>query len=562
MESYSSAQTQSWLSWFLKGVLIVGFLVLAARLYELQVVKGSYFRMLSEGNRIRRIEINAPRGNILGRGGEVLVGNREVSKLVVFDPETGFEKVDATTSADSNDLIVEWVRDYGLGEQFAHVSGYLGEFGSDEVDKVNPKCPNKGPRKLGKLTGRSGLEEMYECTLSGKDGEELVEVDSGGNKIRTLGKRNPVPGSDIKTTIHFGLQKKVAELFSETKGAAVVTDVNGEVLAMYSSPSYDPNIFIKKGNSEKIRQAFEDEDLPLFNRVIGGAFHPGSVFKPIVAVAALEEEIIDEKYTYDDPGIITIDSPYGTFSYSNWYFTQYQGREGKIGLARAITRSTDTFFYKLGELLGIDALDSWANKFGLGDLTGIDIPGEIAGLVPSPLWKEKVRKEPWFLGNTYHMSIGQGDITLTPIGINSAIAAIANDGLYCTPHILFDEGLGNDPPGQRPFGPEANFRCKDLGISKETISIVKEGMVGACSPGGTGFTFFDFSQKTNVSTACKTGTAETDEKGKTHAWFSAFAPYESVEIVATILVEKGGEGAYVAGPIAREIFDYWFTANQ
>src|SRR3990172_9837868 len=546
MESYSSAQTQSWLSWFLKGVLIVGFLVLAARLYELQVVKGSYFRMLSEGNRIRRIEINAPRGNILGRGGEVLVGNREVSKLVVFDPEIGFE----------NDLIFEWVRDYGLGEQFAHVSGYLGEFRSDEVDKVNPKCPNKGPRKVGKKIGRSGLEEMYECTLSGKDGEELVEVDSGGNKIRTLGKRNPVPGGDIKTTIHFGLQKKVAELFSETKGAVIVTDANGEVLAMYSSPSYDPNMLIKSGNSEKITEILENEDSPLFNRVIGGAYHPGSVFKPIVAVAALEEEIIDESYTYDDPGIITINSLYGEFSYSNWYFTQYQGKEGKITLTRALTRSTDTFFYKLGELLGIDALNSWANKFGLEDPTGIDIPGEIAGLVPSPLWKEKVRGEPWFLGNTYHMSIGQGDIALTPIGVNQAISAIASNGFYCQPSLVMTEETGSSKLKAQ------SSKCLDLGISQKTIDLVKEGMVGACSPGGTGFTFFDFSQKTNISVAFKKGNAETDEKGKTHAWFSAFAPYDSPEIVATILVERGGEGAYVAGPIAREIFDYWFGEAQ
>lgn len=534
--------------------------MLSARLFELQVVKGSYFRLLSEGNRIRRIVINAPRGNILGRGGEVLVGNREVRKVVIFDPEIGFEKVDATLNADSSESIVEWVRDYGLGEEFAHVSGYLGEVGSDEVDKVDPKCPNKGPRMLGKVTGRSGLEEMYECTLSGIDGEELVEVDSGGNKIRTLGKRNPVPGDDIKTTIHFGLQKKVAQLFSETKGAVIVTDTNGEVLAMYSSPSYDPNMFVKPGNSEKIIEILENEDLPLFNRVIGGAFHPGSVFKPMVAVSALEESIIDEDYIYDDPGIITINSPYGTFSYSNWYFTQYQGKEGKIGLARAITRSTDTFFYKLGELLGIDALDSWANKFGLGEPTGIDIPGEIAGLVPSPLWKEKVRKEPWFLGNTYHMSIGQGDIALTPIGVNQAISVIASGGLYCTPHIF--QTSPASPSSSRLDGRDkagrVNYKCRDLGLSKKTISLVKEGMVGACSPGGTGFTFFDFSQKTNISVACKTGTAETDEKGKTHAWFSAFAPADDPEIVATILVEKGGEGAYVAGPIAREIFDYWF----
>jgi len=433
MESYSSAQTQSWLSWFLKGVLIVGFIILFARLFELQVVKGGYYKTLAEGNRIRRVPILAPRGKILARGGEVLVGNIQVSKRIVFDPQKGFAKLDDIKDANEFELITEWKRDYLIGKQFAHVSGYLGEVNKDEVGKVNPKCPDKGPRIIGSYTGRSGLEEIYECVLSGVDGEELVEVDSEGNKVRVLGKRNPISGNDLKTTIDYGLQKNVSELFDSKKGAVIVTDTNGEVLAFYSSPSYDPNIFIKPGNSENIAKVLESSDLPFFNRLISGAFHPGSVFKPVVAVAGLEEGVIDEYFVFNDPGVITINSPYGTFSYSNWYFTQYGRKEGEIGLVKAITRSTDTFFYKLGELIGVDKIDVWANIFGLDKKTGIDLPGEIAGLVPSAQWKEDVKGERWFLGNTYHLSIGQGDIALTPLGVNQAISVIASGGLYCRP---------------------------------------------------------------------------------------------------------------------------------
>ncbi len=542
METYSTSSKQSWLPWFLKGLLILGFLVLFGRLFELQIVKGGYFRSLAEGNRIRRVPIRAPRGKIIARGGEVLVGNIEVKKRVVFDAQVGYEKLDDLSGASAEEIITEWKRSYELGADLAHISGYLGEVNELEVGKINPRCQEKGPRNLGSLVGRGGLEEMYQCELSGIDGEELVEVDSQGERLRTLGRRDPVAGSDIKTNIHFGLQKKIAPLMQGKKGAIVVTDVNGEVLAMYSSPSYNPNIFVNAKSSSSIQEVLKSPEFPFFNRAMGGGFHPGSVFKPIAAVAALEEGEIDEAYLYDDPGIISIQTPYGDFSYANWYFTQYGGKEGEIGIVRAITRSTDTFFYKLGELVGIENLGKWAQKFGLGDVTGIDIPGEIAGLVPSPEWKEKVRGERWFLGNTYHVAIGQGDIALTPLAVNAAISAVGSQGKLCRPKVVKTE----------------REECEDIKISKMSIALVKQGMQGACSPGGTGFTFFDFA----IPTACKTGTAETNEEDKTHAWFVAFAPVDFPEIVTTVLVEKGGEGAYVAGPIAREIFDYWFEKDN
>lgn len=543
METLVSLKQQTWLPWFLKGILIVGFLILTGRLIELQIIKGSYYRALAEGNRIRRVALAAPRGKILARGGEILAGSNEVVRKLVFSPDKGFTKSDDIAGAKPEELITESVRRYPLGSAFAHVSGYLGEVNDKEVGKVNPKCPEKGVHQPGDLVGRSGLEEQYQCALSGVDGEELVEVNTQGRQIRILGRREPVAGKDLKTWIDFGFQQKVAESLGGKKGAVIVTDPNGEVLALYSSPSFDPNLFIDKTRSQAVERILTDKDLPLFNRAISGQFHPGSVFKPVVVIAALSEGAIDKNYTFDDPGVITIDK----YSYANWYFTQYGRTEGTIGLTRAIARSTDTFFYKIGELIGIEKIAFWADKMGMNKETGIDLPGEIAGLVPTPEWKKRVTGEAWFLGNTYHVAIGQGDLAITPIEENQAISAFAS-GRLCSPRV------SGEP------------NCVNLKINKEDLDLLKQGMIGACSPGGTGFTFFDWNKESGPSTssgrvACKTGTAETSAEGISHAWFTAFSPTDFPDIVVTVLVERGGEGSKVAGPIARSIFDYRFAPS-
>lgn len=572
METLVTSKIQSWLVWFLRGVLILGFFILSARLVDLQLIRGKYFRNLAEGNRVRRVPISAPRGRILARGGEIIVGNKRVQKRVVFDPESGFQKSESIEGVLQEELITEWVRDYIMGEAAVHLTGYLGEVREDELGKIRAQCPEHGPRRLGSWVGRSGLEEQYDCILSGVEGEELVEVDAQGVRVRTLGRRNPIPGEDLKTTIDFGLQEKVAQLMREKGGAIVITDAQGGVLALYSSPPYDPDVLIGVSETQEPSEILNNKSLPLLNRAIGGKFHPGSVFKPIVGVAALAEEKIDETFTYEDTGKINIETPYGNFSYTNWYFNQYGGVEGTIGLTRAIARSTDTFFYKLGELLGAEKLSEWAQKFKLDDESGIDLPGEVAGLVPNPEWKLKVKGERWFLGNTYHMTIGQGDIALTPLGVNQAISTIASGGRYCVPHIINYEELEKSRPKDDQSLAEKikknnrsedrqNSKCRDLGIKKENIYLVKKGMMDACSSGGTGFTFFDFKEKSGVEVACKTGTAET-ERGEPHAWFVAFAPADEPQIVATVLVENGGEGSRVAGPIARQIFDYWFKVNS
>lgn len=509
METLVSTKTQSWLSWFLKGILALGMIFLLGRLIELQLIKGNYFRSLADENRIKRVTIFAPRGKILARGGEVLVGYKDGK------------------------------RDYVLGAGFAHVSGYVSEANEDEVGKVDPGCPEKGTRKLGSLVGRDGLESFYDCRLRGIDGERLIEVDTFGKEIRLIGVKEPISGEDIKTNISFNLQKEIPKIVTESKdlpddpkGAVVVTDGMGEVIAIYSFPSFNPS---------DLGPSVTDSSLPLFDRATSGAYHPGSTYKIVTSAAALEGRVIDDSFQYDDRGVIKInEGQINEFSYTNWYFTQYGRVEGLVDLKKAIARSTDTFFYKVGEMIGVDNLVSWSQKFGLGQKTGIDLPGEIAGLVPSPKWKEETKKESWFLGNTYHMAIGQGDLTASPLQVNAMTSVIANGGKLCNLKIV---GV-----------PE----CKNLKLSKDTLSEIKLGMIGACSEGGTAYPFFGL----NPQVACKTGTAETEEIDKTHAWFVAMTPSDNPELVISVVVEKAGEGSKVAAPLTKEIIQYWNLMNN
>jgi len=541
MHSLSSDKSQSWLSWSLRGVLILLFMILMAKLIEVQVIKGSYFRNLSEENRIRRVVIPAPRGKILARGGEILAGNTEIKKRIGFTDTGGFTLSEDLTGAVEEEVVTDYKRYYPMGDKFSHALGYLARVGENEVDKINPDCPGKGPISSDSLIGKTGLEEEYECLLSGVPGEEIIEVDASGYKLRMLGKKDPVPGQDLQTTIDYGLQTEIANEMNGKKGAAIVTDTTGRILAFYSYPSFDPNIFINKGNNNEISSLLNDDNLPFFNRVIGGTFHPGSVFKPLVSITALEEGVIDKNFTYNDQGVITINN----YSYSNWYFSEYGRTEGSIDLTKAIARSTDTFFYTIGQMVGPDAIAKWANTFGLDSQTGIDISGEVKGLIPTPSWKELTKNESWFLGNTYHMSIGQGDVSVTPVEINTYISAIAANGNLCQPK--FNESLPD--------------KCKKIGVSKQNLDLVKEGMSKACSQGGTAYTFFDFSEKHGgVNVACKTGTAEVGTDGTPHAWFTFLAPIDKPQIVATVLIEKGGQGSSAAGPIARKIADYYYAS--
>ncbi len=544
MNTLDDMPRASWLSWFLKGTLVLVAVILFARLAELQIIKGDYYRQLSDENRVRHIPIAAARGRILSSDGQEIVGNIQIKKKIEFTKD-GFEKSLDIEGANSDDLIIETKRNYFLGRAAASLTGYLGQVNPDEINKIDSKCALRGPRSSDTLVGRSGLEEEYDCLLRGIDGEELIEVDSVGRPVRVLGVKNPIPGEDLRTTLNVSLQLKVASVMNDLKirtsngvnlpdgrrGAVVVTDGVGKVLAMYSSPSYDPNVFVNK-NSSGINSIINNSDLPLFNRPIDGLYHPGSTFKIVTSTAALEENKIDENFTYKDTGVVSVNG----FSYSNWYFSEFGRTEGEINLTRAIARSTDTFFYKVGEMVGISDLSSWANKFGLNKATGIDLPNEAKGLIPDPAWKRQAKGELWFLGDTYNVSIGQGDVAITPLAANILTSVIANSGRICRPYIASSQN------------------CQSLRLKQKTLDLIKEGMVGACSEGGTAFPFFDFKPQV----ACKTGTAETGDASKTHAWFTAFAPADNPKIVIDVVIEKAGQGSEVAAPIAKEIMQYYF----
>lgn len=513
---------------FFRYLLIFVFGLFFTRCLDLMLVKGGYFRRLAEENRIRRTAILPARGKILDCNGQELARNN----VFYFDKEgkkIEREKALNLQSAGA-ELRKKWVREYPFSEITASVVGYLTEANEDEINNNKSECPVS----LGSLVGRGGVEQFYDCLLRGQLGEELVETGVSGETIRQLGVKEAQAGGDLNLTIDINWQKAAYEALSGKRGAAAVLNPeNGEVLALVSMPTYDPNAFTVSRNEAKIKNYLESDDLPFLNRVISGAYHPGSVFKMVPAIAGLEEKKIKAGTEIEDVGEIKI----GEWRFGNWYWLEYGQKEGMVNLVKAIKRSNDIYFYKIGELVGIDSMLDWSRKFGFGQKTGIDLPNEVAGFLPSPEWKEKEMGERWFLGNTYHFAIGQGDLTATPLQIALETAVVANGGKMCKPHLL---------------NPKQENICWDLGIKSENISLVKQGMIGACSEGGTGFPFFDFIPQV----ACKTGTAEVGNIDKdAHAWFTLFYPTDNPEVVITVLVERGGSGAYVAAPIAKEIIE-------
>jgi len=528
--------------------LFLIFLILLARLFQLQVFQGKENRLLADSNRIQRIRLDAPRGLILDRHGEVLSSNEPQYSLKdkIIPREEGLKLQVENKDAD---LKISFQREYQDGDVFGHVLGFLGEVTEEELSEK--KFSLKG-YPVASWIGRSGLEKEYEEVLRGQAGSETVEVNTIGQVTRRMGRILPKPGGSLTLAVDKSLQETAAKAMGDRKGAVIAENpLNGEILLLYSSPSFDPNIFLEKDSQGKVAKIVSDEEnQPLLNRAISGIYPPGSTFKIITAVAGLEEGKITPETLINDPGEIAV----GSYKYTNWYFTQYGRTEGEINLARAITRSTDTFFYQVGERVGVEGLIKWVEKFNLDKVFGIDLPAEIAGFIATPEWKEANRGEKWFLGNTYHLAIGQGDVSLTPLGVNLMTAVVANGGKLCRPRML-RIGAENTP---------YQAECQDLGIKKEYLEAIKKGMIGACSTGGTAWPFFDFTPRV----ACKTGTAETGDGKTSHAWFTVFAPAcaEATagkpacqpEIVLTVLVEKGGEGSSIAAPIAKEILKEFF----
>jgi len=512
---------------------VLGFIILFIRLFSLTIVKGNYYKKLSSQNRLKEINVEAPRGTIFDRKGYPLAKSTEkieksgriLTKRVYFFPYA------------------------------SHFVGYVQEANKQEIENSN--CYYKP--ELGDKTGKAGVEKTLDCILRGKDGKKLVEVNALGKKIREIAFYPPKKGLDIKVSLDSVLQEKAREAIfkrnlSEKKIAIVgIKPSTGEVLIYLSFPDFDPNAFVD--DLETARKYLNSKNKPLFDRVAKGVYPPGSTFKPFVAIAALEEKIISEKTLIEDTGIVKL----GAKTFGNWYFLEYGKKEGMVNVVKAIKRSNDIFFYKVGQKLGEDRIRDWAIRFGFSKLTGIGFE-ENTGVVPSDFWKREKIGSRWYLGDTYNLSIGQGYLLVTPLQLAVATAAIANNGKLCKPLILKLGSTRKYPLWAREALLEySQPTCKDLKISKKTLALVKEGMKQACSPGGTAYPFFNFKPKVG----CKTGTAQSHmPSGIPHAWFTVFAPFDSPEIVLAIIVEEAGQGSDVAAPLALDILKFYFERQD
>ncbi len=525
-------------------IIVIVSILIVARLFFLQIIKGSSYRNLSDVNRTKTIAIHAPRGIIFDRDGVPLVFNVPGFRLTMGDKIKLIDKNEALKliSKGKTNLEIDSLRNYPYKELTSHVIGYIGQISQEEL-KEKEFVDYKG----GDLIGKMGIEGKYESVLRGVDGKELVEINSMGKTMRKLGKEDPIPGKNITLTLDIALQKAAFDAMKDTKkGAVIVSSPNGEILALLSKPSFDANLFTMGSamqNSESlVTQILNDsENQPLLNRAIGGTYPPGSTFKLVTAAAGLEDKIIDKNFTVEDMGILKV----GDFSFGNWYFMQYGKTEGEVNVVKGIMRSNDIFFYKLAELVGVDRLSRFAEKFGLGKKLGIDLSGEQSGTVPTQKWKKDIIGENWYLGDTYHYGIGQGFLLTTPLQVNILTQAIVNGGTIYQPHLLKNS--------------KSEIRSSKF-LSKETVDLIKEGMIESCSTGGVAWPLFELKVKSKLLTvACKTGTAQHGgEETLPHAWITLFAPAEKPEIIVTVLSESSGEGSNIAAPIAKKILEEWF----
>ena len=529
-------------SFFCMGIF---FILILIRLFNLTVVKGNYYHRLSESNRIREVPIEPKYGEIRDRKWFLLAENK-----------------DANLSSSTNYIRSE--RIYYFPEETAHVIGYRQI--ADKKDLAMDACQRKLIQN--EKVGKKGVEKLFDCDLRGVPGKKLVEVNASGKSEGVIAVISPIDGTAIRLALDIELQRTAYHALKNRRGAVIAMKPStGELLAFVSSPSFDSTLF-EKGNP-KVDEIFNNKEKPLLNRITEGVYPPGSIFKPIIAAGALEDNTVSDSTIFQDDGFVMA----GTLRFGNWYFLQYGKTEGPVNMLKAIQRSNDTYFYQLGEKMGPEKMQTWAEKFGLGTLVDIGLE-EAEGTLPSPFWKSEVLKENWYLGDTYNYSIGQGYLLTTPLQMAHALEPFANNGTQCKPQLL-----KSTPP-----------ECIKLPLQQKTLDLIKEGMKKACSAGGTGWPLFDFKVKKTelfakelelipeekrasaearmnrdskyfkpIQTACKTGTAESHAKsGIPHAWINVFAPFDNSEISITVLVEEGGQGSDVAAPIAKEVLQTYF----
>lgn len=566
-----------WLSLFIISL----FLILLLRLWHLQITNGEQYRKRSENNRIRLEEIPAYRGKILDRNGIVLVDNKpsydlylipeevndlhlllsRLSRIISLNPRTvegiclevkkghPFKPIcikrdmsfDQVSKIESNILMlpgitirVEGKRNYIYHQLAAHLLGHV-------------SCNMKG---------RSGIEYKWEKILSGTPGGMQVEVDATGRTMGIISESRPVPGADVYLTIDLQLQKKAEQLLKGKRGAVVAMNpCDGEILAIASSPSFDPNIFVSGMDQKTWQKISSSKGHPLQNRAINGLYPPASLFKIVVAAAALQEGIITARKKLTCTGAF----PYGNRIYKCWK----RGGHGEVDLYKAIKESCDVYFYNLGKMLGVKKIAHYARMFGLGEKTGIDVGSESGGLVPTPKWKLKRYGLPWQGGENLCLAIGQSYLLVTPVQMAVTYSAIFNGGILYKPQVT---RMIKKPDGDLIYKFKPKIKRK-LGIKPGYLSIIKRALIAVVNdPRGTGVN----AKIKGLTVAGKTGTVQVmTEKEKLargneikdHAWFVGIAPAESPAITVSVIIEHGGHGGATAAPIARELIKEFFRIH-
>jgi penicillin-binding protein 2 len=586
-----------WLRVFGCGVL----LVLGGRVLFLNVIEGAHYREVAERNSIRSQTIPAPRGMIFDRFGKTLARNVPSVDLVAVPADMPddrearkniLERLDSIVSLDGIDfddalekfsgmsvapvflkerltqeetllfsgrsnefpgvsVLSSATRSYADGLIFSHILGYEGKIRREEWLE-HPEYA------LTDSIGKQGIEKRYEAVLRGTSGSHRTEVDAMGAVRKELGTVASVAGSDLILNIDGDLQKKIFDVMQarlETndldRGAAVAIDPrNGAVLALVSYPSFDNNLFASGISPSRYRELASDADAPLFNRATSGEYPPGSTLKPVLAVAALGERVIDESTRVESSGGIRI----GEAFFGDWK----PDGHGSTDVRKALAESVNTFFYTVGggfgsiRGLGMDVMKRYAKLFGLGERTGIDTTGEADGFLPDPAWKKETFGERWYTGDDYHAAIGQGSVSVTPLQMVNAIAAIANGGTLYRPHIV-SQIRSTDGTTETKV-PEI---VREDFAEKRILRIVREGMRQTVT-NGTAQSLRDM----NVEVAGKTGTAEFGDGKKTQGWFESFAPYEYPEIALIVLTEGQEEHGYNAVPMTREILTWYFDKSS
>jgi len=591
----------------LQYLITVVFSVLAVSFWVLQVVEHAKFEEMAENNHQRTLALRAPRGLVLDRDGKVLVENRQSYSISIVREHTkdlnrtirllaavlGIDEAGVRTIVDRHrreptyrpitivqdatlaqvsavrarrldfelpDVVVEQVPTRRYPETMgAHLFGYVGEVNDAQV------AGGEGGLKSGDIVGQSGIEKVYNAMLMGQDGAKRVVVNSVGREIRTLEEDQPTEGKRLQLTVDIDVQKAIEDGFDSLgfNGAAVVLDPNnGDVLGFTSRPAYDPNAFAAGIDRVTWASLTSDEDRPLNDRAIQGRYSPGSTFKMAVATAALQEGVITPDFKVHCVG--------GATFYGRPFKCWKKGGHGTMDLRHAIEQSCNVYFYTIGNMTGIDKIHKWATLLGLGEKSGIDLPNEVQGLVPSPEWKLQYRKEKWYAGETVSVSIGQGSVSLTPVSMAVYAATLANGGTRVTPHLLkaVDDGSGwkpVPPPAPRsraPFDP-----VKLQAIRDGLWMVVNQAGTGhnALIKGPDGKPIHDVSGKTGtaqvISNQGKERAGRTDKDLRDNGWFVFFAPRDNPQIAGVVFLEHGVHGSNAA-LVAHHVLDTFFAKTD